>query len=33
MFDSGIYALQDFANMYIRFEADTEIHYFDRREA
>ena len=31
MFDSGIYALQDFVNMYIRFEADTEIHYFDRR--
>ena len=33
MFDSGIYALQDFVNMYIRFEASTEIHYFDRREA
>ena len=30
MFDSGTYALQDFVNMYIRFEASTDIHYFDR---
>ena len=33
MFDSGTYALQDFVNMYIRFEAFTEIHYGDSREA
>lgn len=29
MFDSGIYALQDFVNMDIRFEATTEIRYYD----
>ena len=31
MFDSGTYALQDFANMYIRFEGFTEIEYADCR--